>query len=135
MPEIHVRCTAKDHYFLGKLISVTEDYEPVQFFGTVVECSSGSGDRRLLIDDDAYDPYYGGAGCSETSSGSGGGSGSGTQFGPGDSTDGETVDWKTGVGNGGSSVCGSKAIVEYVCIDILTEDGWVEWSCGFATTC
>lgn len=83
-----------------------------------------------------YDPYSeepqsctGGDG-----SGSGGG-GSGTQYYPGDSTGGETVDWGTGRGNGGVSKCGASAVVEYICIDYWDGQRWVEWSCGYATTC
>jgi hypothetical protein len=72
--------------------------------------------------------------------GEGGGNdptGSGIQFQPGDFTGGETVDWNTGIGNGGQSVCGSAAQVETACIDIWNEStgDWSEWSCGYATTC
>jgi hypothetical protein len=60
----------------------------------------------------------------------------GTQYQPGDYTGGETVDWGTGTGNGGTSSCGDKAVVEYICIDIWVDgEGWVEWGCGFVTTC
>ncbi len=79
----------------------------------------------------SYDPYE------ETCSGgsSSGGTASGTQFTEGERTGGETVNWQTGVGNGGSSACGADAVVEWVCIDIEGEDGWQHWSCGYATTC
>lgn len=65
------------------------------------------------------------------------GSGSGTQYEPGDYTGGETVDWGTGTGNGGTSVCGEEAFVEYVCIDVYDEEtgAWEEWGCGYVTTC
>jgi hypothetical protein len=63
-------------------------------------------------------------------------SGSGTAYNTGDFTGGETVTWSGGVGDGGRSVCGSLAVVEYVCIDVWDEErGWVEWDCGYATTC
>lgn len=66
-----------------------------------------------------------------------GSSGSGTQYEPGDYTGGETVDWGTGTGNGGTSVCGEAAFVEYVCIDVYNEEtgAWEEWGCGYVTTC
>jgi hypothetical protein len=85
--------------------------------------------------DGEYDPYDDGS-CG----GSGDGeppTGSGTQFYPGDYTNGETVNWTTGIGNGGTSVCGDAARVEEICIDLWeAESGdWTEWSCGYATTC
>jgi len=85
---------------------------------------------------DPYEPYSPGEGdC--TPSGTGSGGGSGIQFQPGDYTGGETVDWATGVGNGGTSVCGAAARVEYVCIELYDETvgKWYPWSCGYATTC
>lgn len=96
------------------------------------ECTSCTG--SLVVE---YDPYAEGPeeGDCGGDDGSGSGEGSGTQFSPGDSTGGETVDWSTGKGNGGSSQCGQDAVVEYVCIDFMTEEGWKEWSCGYVTTC
>jgi hypothetical protein len=84
----------------------------------------------------AYDPYAPADRCT-TGPGNGSGGGSGIQYRPGDYTGGETVDWGTGVGNGGSSVCGEAAVVEYICIDVWDDEKgeWVEWSCGYATTC
>ena len=79
---------------------------------------------------DGYDPYSSDSGC-----GSGGSSGSGTQYYPGDNTGGETVDFGTGIGNGGQSACGEAAVVEFVCIDIYNEEGWVSWACGYVTSC
>jgi hypothetical protein len=78
-----------------------------------------------------YDPYE-----EEDCQGDddGGGSG-GTQYYPGDYTGGETVNWGDGVGNGGTSVCGETAKVEYICIDYWNGQAWQEWSCGYATTC
>jgi hypothetical protein len=92
-----------------------------------------------LIENVAYDPYDPMA----SASGDGGVSydcgttGSGTQYEPGDYTGGETVDWGTGTGNGGTSVCGNQAMVEYVCIDVYNEETgfWEEWGCGYVTTC
>lgn len=84
--------------------------------------------------DPGYDPYDSGSSDCE---GSDGGSGSGIPYSPGDFTGGETVDWGTGVGNGGVSVCGKEAMVEYVCIDFWNdgEQKWDAWSCGYSTTC
>jgi len=63
--------------------------------------------------------------------------GSGTQYQPGDYTGGETVDFGTGMGNGGTSVCGATAVVEYVCIDVWNNEmgRWEEWACGYVTSC
>jgi len=103
-----------------------------------IACSGGSGrgigDLGVVVDI-AYDPYASGDGdCG--GGGDPGGGGSGTPYNPGDYTGGQTVDWGSGTGNGGSSVCGAAAVVEYVCIDIWYEGiGWVEWGCGYVTTC
>jgi hypothetical protein len=97
-------------------------------------CTSTGG---TSVDYDPSDPGYdpsdpNGDGCGDDS----GGTPSGTQFEPGQSTGGETVTWSGGVGNGGRSACGSLAVVEYVCIDVWDEErGWVEWDCGYVTTC
>ncbi|MFL5613550.1 MAG: hypothetical protein ACJ796_07820 [Gemmatimonadaceae bacterium] len=62
--------------------------------------------------------------------------GSGIQYSPGDYTNGETVSWATGIGDGGQSVCGGRAQVDYICIDYQNDGGeWVEWGCGYATVC
>ena len=94
---------------------------------------------RNVTSDGSYDPYDEGSdaeGCDDSDGGGdSGGGGSGTQFGEGDSTGGETVDWGTGVGNGGTSGCGLAAIVRYVCIDIFVDGEWKQYSCGWATTC
>lgn len=103
----------------------------------------GSGSSTQIIQDpysESYDPYEPSWGYQDCAGGTDGGGedddGGGTQYGPGDSTGGETVDWGTGTGNGGSSVCGAKAVVEYICIDVWVDgEGWVEWGCGFVTTC
>lgn len=63
------------------------------------------------------------------------GTGSGIQYYAGDYTNGETVNWATGIGDGGTSVCGQDAQVEYVCIDIWDGANWDPYSCGYATTC
>jgi hypothetical protein len=97
---------------------------------------AGSTGGTELIENVAYDPYdpmvsaYADGGAAYDC-------GSGTQYEPGDYTGGETVDWGTGTGNGGTSVCGDKALVEYVCIDVYNpETGfWEEWGCGYVTTC
>jgi hypothetical protein len=104
-------------------------------------------DDGEYVDDPSYDPYGdggddgwdGGADDDCNSGGSGGGEqeGSGIQYYPGDYTGGETVDWETGIGNGGSSVCGGAAMVDYACIDTWNgETGeWDEWGCGYVTRC
>lgn len=132
------------------------EYEigPIAFRGQVVR-SQDPIDRPVLvsrgdlacgaggdvpIDLAEYDPYAatrttppGGSGDEDCG---GTGSGGGTQYEPGDNTGGETVDWLTGTGTGGRSACGDNAIVEYVCIDEWVEGtGWVEWGCGYVTTC
>lgn len=113
------------------------------------ECEDGGGGggtELMHVVDPGYDPYDsspaiaegGGGGCGTTPETESGGStttGTGTQYEPGDSTDGETVDWGTGQGNGGTSACGDAAIVDYVCIDIWDGTTWVEWGCGYVTTC
>jgi hypothetical protein len=139
--ELQVKCTATDRYVLGRLFSTLERYNAVANFGTVEECSSGP--HTGYLDETAYDPYdsgWGGEGDScatHTGAGSGGGGGSGTQFEPGQHTGGETVDWATGIGNGGTSVCGDAAVVDYVCIEIWNDVGqkWDYYACGYATTC
>ena len=83
----------------------------------------------------SYDPSAPeepGGHCSDS-----GTTGSGIQFSPGDYTSGETVDWNTGQGNGGTSSCGMAAKVEYICIDEYDPDTgkWKTYSCGYATTC
>lgn len=86
-----------------------------------------------------YDPYSpeDDEDCDTGDVAGGGGDGSGTQFEPGDNTEGETVDWGTGVGNGGVSACGSAAVVDYVCIYYWNDSGqkWDLFACGYATTC
>lgn len=84
----------------------------------------------------SYDPYAE-PGSDDDSCASGSQVGSGTQFNPGDYTGGETVDWNTGIGDGGTSACGLAAKVEYICIDEWDADTqtWKRYSCGYATTC
>lgn len=90
------------------------------------------------LQDAAYDPYSdgddGSMPCDDLSIG---GTGSGILFQPGDNTGGETVDWNTGEGNGGTSACGAAAVVEYVCLDTWNEETqqYEEWGCGYVTTC
>jgi len=81
-----------------------------------------------------YDPYSGGENQPPCPTDGGG---SGIQYFPGDHTGGETVDWTTGVGNGGSSPCGAEAVLEYVCIDLFNEATgvWETLSCGYAAVC
>ena len=108
-------------------------------FGTVQDVGAAcdeDGTGGTLVtgpSDPGYDPSDpNGDGCGDGS----GGPASGTQFQPGQYTGGETVTWNGGIGNGGTSVCGTAAVVEYICIDVWDpERGWVEWECGYATTC
>jgi hypothetical protein len=83
----------------------------------------------------SYDPYEAEEGDEDCTSGSG--PGSGIQFDEGDYTGGETVNWETGIGDGGTSACGLAAKVEYICIDEWDADTgtWKRYSCGYATTC
>lgn len=122
---------------------------PVIFGGQVVVAQNPV-DRPILIrsacngggepifgwaEYDPYDPANQDEGCEGEDEGGGGGSG--IQFGEGDFTNGETVDWNTGMGNGGVSLCGQAARVEKVCIEIWNDVGqkWDIYSCGYATTC
>lgn len=99
------------------------------------------GDNCDTAEEATYDPYESEFDeCSGDGSGggSGGGTGgSGTQYSSGDYTGGETVNWHTGIGDGGTSVCGESARVEYICIEIYNEEisQWETWSCGYATVC
>jgi len=83
----------------------------------------------------SYDPYSEPGSDGNCTSGSQ--VGSGIQFQEGDYTGGETVDWNTGIGDGGTSACGLAAKVEYICIDEWDADTgtWKRYSCGYATTC
>jgi hypothetical protein len=150
-PRLTVRCTLTEWWSRGRIVRARDSYKVISNGGNVVECGGGGTSRELAehtnpyassYDPYAADGYSGGDGtCSGigdgTSSGGTGGTstGSGTQYEPGDYTGGETVDWGTGQGNGGTSVCGTTAIVEYVCIDIWDGVGWVEWGCGYVTSC
>ena len=97
---------------------------------------TGGGSEIAYVVDPEYDPYAsGGSDCTDNNGNGGGGSGTGTQYSPGDFTGGETVDWTTGTGNGGKSICGTEAVVEYVCIDYWDGNKWISWSCGYATAC
>jgi len=135
---LEIKCTATWIYFLGHVIGVTDLYKIVGHFGMVEECSAGP--NAAYMDDTAYDPYspdWGTSGGCSGQSGSGGGAGSGTQYQPGDNTGGETVDWHTGIGNGGESACGQAATVELVCVDVWNDrtQKWDQYACGYATSC
>ncbi|MCR4338897.1 MAG: hypothetical protein NUW01_03310 [Gemmatimonadaceae bacterium] len=97
-------------------------------------CSCG---EATMLLDAAYDPYsVDGVDSSCGSTGTSGGDG-GTQYYPGDNTGGETVNFHTGQGNGGTSACGAYAVVEYVCFDTwdAKTETWKEWGCGYVTMC
>jgi len=81
-PELYVRCTATDKYFMGHIISTTERYSVLANRGEIVVCRGTTG----LLDEPtgdygggpsaAYDPYsrFGGSnGCESQGSGGGGG--------------------------------------------------------------
>jgi hypothetical protein len=101
--------------------------------------------NQIVAACDSYGNYvdYGGdpANCPPADDGSGddpfGQTGSGIQYYPGDYTNGETVNFQTGIGDGGNSVCGSAAQVEQVCIDFWNDETqtWGNSTCGYATTC
>ncbi|HEU4453059.1 MAG TPA: hypothetical protein VFR81_08360 [Longimicrobium sp.] len=133
---------------------ITNHRDPVGYGGTVkprrTACEEigsgggfGSGGTETGIapvvsgDYDPYDSGFSGEEDCPPDDESGGSTGTGTQYEPGDYTGGETVDWGTGIGNGGTSVCGTEAFVEYVCIDVYDpETGmWEQWGCGYVTTC
>jgi hypothetical protein len=84
-----------------------------------------------------YDPYaFDSPGTAACDGGAEDGNASGTQFQPGDMTGGETVDWRTGVGNGGASACGAAAQVDYMCVEYYVQgEGWKDLGCGYVTTC
>lgn len=85
---------------------------------------------------DPYDPAYQDDGCDGDDDGAGS-DGSGIQYQEGDHTNGETVDWNTGIGNGGESACGENAVVEQVCIEVWNakDNKWDIFACGYGTTC
>lgn len=152
-PRITVRCTITEWWSGGRIQRTLARFKTIAHGGTVQECGSGGGSSWELKPNPApydsnYDPYAdhdaisadgmcGDGSTEEASTGETVPTGNGTQYQPGDNTGGETVDWGTGIGNGGTSVCGTQAVVEYVCIDIFDpETGtWGQWSCGYATTC
>jgi len=151
-PRLTVRCTVTEWWSRGRIVRARDSYKVIHNGGNVVECGGGGGTAWELAENvdpyaSSYDPYatgdfFGGDGeCSGigdgTDSGGGTETGSGTQYEPGDYTGGETVDWGTGVGNGGTSECGLAAQVEFVCIDTYNEetDKWERWGCGYVTTC
>ncbi|SOD03029.1 hypothetical protein SAMN05216486_10747 [bacterium JGI 053] len=153
-PAFIARCQIFESWYRGRIVASEIDVKVETNLGEVKECGGagggGWGGTELLpegesdVFGDSYDPYSDGGGddCTTTDTGGDGGggddtdTGSGVPYSPGDHTGGETVDWGTGRGNGGSSACGTTAVVEYLCIDYWVEGvGWVEWSCGYATTC
>jgi len=128
--QIRVAC-----WIWNALDVIVRHYDPIGYSGTVQPCDGTRPGRTAYAEYDPYDPEpYDGDCYDPTSSGGGG---TGIQFQPGDYTNGETVDWNTGTGNGGMSECGAAAKVEYTCIDVWNDKNqrWDTFSCGFATTC
>jgi hypothetical protein len=123
---------------IGEDILVVEEYTKYGYIYKVdpIACAPGTGTGGTsLVSEVSYDPYEPGpAPCSGSSGDS---EGSGTYYSPGDPTGGETVDFGSGQGNGGTSICGAAAVVEYVCIDVWNETmgRWEEWTCGYVTSC
>ncbi|HET7231715.1 MAG TPA: hypothetical protein VFJ16_17015 [Longimicrobium sp.] len=134
-PGIYVSCHKRVYYRADRSIeNVVPIYRVEYTEGDIQELASTCGPKTSYAEYDPYAPTND-EDCSHDGSGSGGGSG--IQFEPGDSTGGETVDWQTGIGNGGVSACGTAATVEYICIDLWNdfEQKWDLYSCGYATTC
>lgn len=120
--------------FGGQIVVSQNPIDLPQLVRVACAGGGGGGDPAALISSPDYDPYsrLSTGGCS----GGGESGGSGTPYQPGDHTGGETVSWGSGAGNGGTSACGADAVVEYVCIDYWVDGvGWVEWGCGYVTTC
>jgi hypothetical protein len=117
----------------GGQIVVSQD--PIDKPILIRSACNGSGPIHGWAEYDPYDPAYQADGCDgDDEAGSGG---SGIQYQEGDHTNGETVDWNTGIGNGGDSACGEDAVVEKICIEIWNaiDNKWNVYSCGYATTC
>lgn len=135
--DVNATFTAKAVVFINTaLTTIAMDIEHAQASDVQPDCTCGSDPKAVT--EIAYDPYGGpddGGGLEDGDCGGSGGGRTGKQYQPGDYTGGETVDWKTGQGNGGSSSCGAEAVVEYVCIEEWDGEKWVPWECGYATTC
>ncbi|HEY9230213.1 MAG TPA: hypothetical protein VIP11_26405 [Gemmatimonadaceae bacterium] len=137
-------CASERNEILGSSRNSAQGPNLMAWFGTFSHSSMCEGPppqpgEELSCDENGTPVDEGGdpANCPGDDSGGGGNEGSGTQYHTGDYTNGETVDWATGIGNGGSSVCGSAAQVDYICIDTWNAEtqSWQEWGCGYATTC
>ena len=132
----------RNPYFISYAATPTGLYRGTVRRATNTADGGGAcGDSKEELYETGYTIYEDGSRVGDEDCGGGGGGGSGEgsgiQFEPGDYTGGETVDWGTGIGNGGTSICGNKAVVEWVCVDVYNESTgvWEEWSCGYATTC
>lgn len=138
-PAFIAHCQIFESWFMGRIVDSTIDVRVEVNLGEVKEC----GDATAMAFPADYDPYdptdpYGDEGCTTAPTEAGaGGSGSGIQYQPGDHTGGETVDWETGIGNGGVTECGNAAVVEQVCIESWNDvtQKWDVYACGYATTC
>jgi hypothetical protein len=120
--------------YTGDIVRNPEYEEP----GSGGGCGDGAEPEvDNLVTDNTYDPYDSGPVAGGEACAGGGEGGGGTQYEPGQYTGGQTVEWETGRGTGRPSACGDNAKVEWICIDVWDEASgtWVEWSCGYATTC
>lgn len=119
-PELYVRCTATDKFFLGHIISVTELYSVLDNRGEVVVCRG----RTTLLDEPVGDYPGGGGGPDATYDPY-------NQF-EGSSTGCESQS-SSGGGGGGTAVCHD----EYVYVEVSYDAGatWeVIWE-GYAQVC
>ena len=115
-PELYVRCTATDKFFMGRLISVTEHYSVLENRGEVVVCRGSTayldepaGDSFGSGPDATYDPY--------------------SDVGSGDGCEGEG----SSGGSGNTATCWN----EYIYVEISYDDGatWeIIWE-GWAQVC
>lgn len=132
--------SCKDGYYIGpKLFRTYHGGLRLEGIAPVFGTGLGGGactDNELTSSE--YDPYEPDAedGCGSDGSGSDG-SASGHQYSIGEYTNGETVSWASGIGNGGTSVCGTAAQVDFICIDEWnpTTGEWETWGCGYVTVC
>lgn len=131
--DLHVHYTASIYVLLNySLTEISRATDLTDASSHQPSCDPCTG-TATPVRDASYDPYSDGS--ADTNCGTSGSASGGTQYYPGDYTGGETVDWTTGIGDGGSSLCGPLAMVEYACIELEEGGKWVLWGCGYVTTC